>query len=456
MTPPRRATPPGEPSPGAADVASTGSAAPAQHGWAARTFSALRHRNYRLLWIGTLISNTGDWVDQIALNWLVVSTSGTTIELALVNLCRAVPILAFTLIGGAVADRVERRRMMMVTQTGAMILALALAALVLTGHAPIWAILLIATGRGIIISFNLPARHSLISELVPPSVLPNAVALNSLTINVTKVLGPALAGLLIASVGTGLCFLINGLSFLVVIWTLRAMRFGGTTRRARVAESLGRSIVEGLSYTWRDPTLFLLVVVALVPTFFGQPYMTLLAVFAYDVFRIGPEGLGLLSACAALGAVSGAMLLAATPRWGASSRAMLVFLILFGVFLIGFALAPGLGVALPLLFAVGAMHIACNATNNTLLQLRAPDHMRGRILSIMLLNRGLVQLGVATWAGLAGLIGVRIALAGAGLAVLLLGGLVLAFSRLGRRSGPFLPPSSLHAPRAGDSGGTGQ
>jgi hypothetical protein len=210
------------------------------------------------------------------------------------------------------------------------------------------------------------------------------------------------------------------------------MRFEDAPRRGRRTESLGRSIAEGLAYTWRDRTIFLLVLVALVPTFFGQPYMALLAVFAYDVFHIGPEGLGLLSACAALGAVGGALLLAATPRWGASPRAMLVFLILFGVFLVGFSLAPGLALALPLLFAVGAMHIACNAANATLLQIRAPDHMRGRILSIMLLNRGLVQLGVATWAGVAVLAGVRLALAGAGLAVLLLGAAVLAFSRLGR------------------------
>ncbi|WP_181164711.1 MFS transporter [Amaricoccus solimangrovi] len=397
-----------------------------------RTFSALGHRNYRLLWVGTLISNTGDWLDQVALNWLVVSTSGSPFELALVNLCRAVPILAFTLIGGAVADRVERRRMMMVTQSIAMLLAFALAAMVLSGHAPLWAVLVIATGRGIVISFNLPARHSLIAELVPAAVLPNAVALNSLTINVTKIVGPALAGLLIASLGTGICFLVNGLSFLVVIWTLHAMRFEETARRVVSPEPLSRSIAEGLAYTWRDTTMLLLVLVALVPTFFGQPYMTLLAVFAYDVFDIGPEGLGLLSSCAAAGAVGGALLLAAAPRWGASALAMLVFLILFGVFLVGFSLAPALWLALPLLFSVGATHIACSASNNTLLQLRAPDHMRGRILSIMLLNRGLVQLGAATWAGLAGLIGVRQAMAGAGLTMLILGGLILAFSRLGK------------------------
>lgn len=402
--------------------------------WASRTFAALRHRNYRLLWIGTLISNSGDWMDQIALNWLVVSTSGTPFDLALVNLCRAVPILAFTLIGGAVADRVERRRMMMVTQASAMLLAFVLAFLVLTGHAPIWAVLLVATGRGIVVSFNLPARHSLISELVPASDLPNAVALNSLTINVTKILGPALAGLIIAGFGTGICFLLNGLSFLVVLWTLHAMAFDGDRARPKPTESLGRSIAEGLAYTLRDTTLLLLVLVAFVPTFFGQPYMALLALFAYEVFRIGPDGLGMLSACAAIGSVGGALLLAAHPRWAASPRAMLVFLILFGTLLVGFASAPSLGIAIPLLFLVGTMHIACNASNNTILQLRAPDAMRGRILSIMLLNRGLAQLGAATLAGLAGLIGVRLAMVSAGLAMAALGGAVLGFSRLGRRS----------------------
>lgn len=411
-------------------------------GWTSRTFSALRHRNYRLLWTGTLISNTGDWMDQIALNWLVISQSGNPWHLALVNLARAVPILLLTLVGGAVADRVERRRMLMVTQGCAMGLAFVLAALVLTDRAPLWAVLILATGRGIVISFNLPARHSLISELVPPAILPNAVALNSLTLNVTKILGPALGGLIIAGFGTGVCFLLNGLSFLVVLWTLGAMRFPQAKAPERAPESLARSIGDGLAYTWNDRTLLLLVSFALVPTFFGQPYMALLTLFAYDVFHIGPEGLGMLSSIAAGGAVAGALMLASMPRWAASPRAMLVFVLLFGGAVAGFALIPVLRLAIPLLFAVGAMHIAANASNNTILQMRVDDHMRGRVLSIMLLNRGLTQLGVAATAAVAGVIGVQAALAGSGVVIVAMGAAALLFSRLGRE-GP--PPEVLRS-----------
>jgi MFS transporter, DHA1 family, staphyloferrin A biosynthesis exporter len=396
--------------------------------WARRTFSALAHRNYRLLWVGTLISNTGDWMDQVALNWLVIATTGSLFDLALVNLCRGLPILAFTLVGGAMADRLERRRLMMVTQSCAMILAFILSATVFSGTATIAAVLVIVTARGIVISFNLPVRHSLIPELVPASDLPNAVALNSLTLNVTKIVGPALAGLIIAALGTAACFLINGLSFLVVLWTLHAMKFP-LAERKRPELSLQRSILEGLSYVWNDRTVLLLVLIALVPTFFGQPYLTLLAVFAHTVFEVGPEGLGFLTSCAAAGSVGGALMLAAFPRQAASGRAMLSFLIAFGVLLCGFALNPILALAPVILVGVGAMQIAYNASNNTVLQMRVPNHMRGRIMSVLLLNRSLVQLGAAASSAAAGLIGAPFAVASGGAIITLFGTAVLLRSR---------------------------
>lgn len=400
--------------------------------WAARTFSALAHRNYRLLWIGTLISNTGDWMDQIALNWLVIATSGSPFELALVNLCRGLPILLFTLVGGAMADRLERRRLMMVTQSCAMLLAFVLAAMIFSEQASIAMIMVVATGRGIVIAFNLPVRHSLIPELVPAADLPNAVALNSLTANTTKIIGPALAGLIIAWLGTGACFLLNGLSFIVVIWTLRAMKFPPVVK-AETELSLGQSIVEGVAYVRKDTTVLLLLLIALVPTFFGQPYLTLLALFAHSVFDIGPQGLGLLTSCAATGSVCGALMLASFPRLAASGRAMLVFLIAFGVLLFAFALNPILALAPVLLLGVGAMQIAYNASNNTILQMRVPNHMRGRVMSMLLLNRGLVQLGAAMAAAVAGLIGPQYAVAMTAVVIVVFASTVSLRSRLIRK-----------------------
>ena len=402
--------------------------------WARRTFSALAYRNYRLMWSGTLISHTGDWMDQVALNWLVISTSGSPFELALVNLCRGLPILAFTLIGGAMADRFERRRLMMVTQTIAMLLAFALSIMVFSGMATIGALMVVAAGRGIVVSINLPVRQSLIPELVPSSIVPNAVALNSLTVNVTKILGPALAGLIIASLGTAACFLLNGLSFLGVLWTLHAMKFPPSERKPS-GLSLRQSIIEGIDYVRNDNVVLLLVLVALVPTFFGQPYLTLLALFAYTVFEVGPDGLGFLTSCAAAGSVGGALMLAAFPKIAASKTAMLAFLITFGLLLCAFALNPFFPLAPFLLFGVGAMQIAYNASNNTILQMRVPNHMRGRVTSVLLLNRGLVQLGAATSATIAGFVGARYAVAGAGALIVLFAAAVLLRSTCFRRVG---------------------
>lgn len=394
----------------------------------AKAFSALSHRNYRLMWTGTLVSNTGDWMDQVALNWLVVSTTGSAFHLALVNLCRGLPILLFVLVGGAMADRLPRRRLMMLTQSAAMALATFLAVMVIWGGAPIWAILLVATGRGIFTAFNMPVRHSLISELVPKSDLPNAIALHSMTVNLTKIIGPALAGLIIGTLGTGVCFALNAVSFIVVIRSLQAMRFPPDPPRAP-SQSLGRSILEGITYVRGERTVLLLVMIALVPTFFGQPYLSILTLFAHDVFRIGPEGLGILMAFAAGGSVLGALVLASFPVLAASGWWMTVFLIGFGAVLLAFAASPYLMLAPLLLFAAGAFQIAYNATNNTILQMRVPNDVRGRVISILMLNRGLVQLGTAATAGVAGMIGPRWAMAGNGLVILLLGAFILLRER---------------------------
>lgn len=394
----------------------------------AKAFSALSHRNYRLMWTGTLVSNTGDWMDQVALNWLVVSTTGSAFHLALVNLCRGLPILLFVLVGGAMADRLPRRRLMMLTQSAAMALATFLAVMVIWGGAPVWAILLVATGRGIFTAFNMPVRHSLISELVPKSDLPNAIALHSMTVNLTKIIGPALAGLIIGTFGTGVCFALNAVSFIVVIRSLQAMRFPPDPPRAP-SQSLGRSILEGITYVRGERTVLLLVMIALVPTFFGQPYLSILTLFAHDVFRIGPEGLGILMAFAAGGSVLGALVLASFPALAASGWWMTVFLIGFGAVLLAFAASPYLMLAPLLLFAAGAFQIAYNATNNTILQMRVPNDVRGRVISILMLNRGLVQLGTAATAGVAGMIGPRWAMAGNGLVILLLGAFILLRER---------------------------
>lgn len=374
------------------------------------TFAALRHRNYRLLWAGTLISQTGDWMDQIALNWLVLQLTGSPTHLGLVNFFRGMPILFFALFGGVAADRVERRYLMIATQSAAMVLAFVLAGLVILELADVWLLMAVAAVRGVIISFNLPARHTLISDLVPRDDLANAVALNSLTLNLTKVMGPLVGGLIIGVAGVSACFLINGLSFIAVLGTLWAMDLPRTIRR-KPTESLAQSLAGGFHYIRGNTGIRLLVLVALIPMFFAQPYLTMLTVFAEDVYNIGPEGLGMLVSFAAAGSVCGALLVAAFSQAARRGVIMLSFLFAYGVALILFSVNSWIVLAPVLLMAAGAMQIAYNASNNMILQMAVPDEVRGRVLSTLFLNRGLVSMGTAFVGFLAAAVGIQAAMA---------------------------------------------
>ena len=377
---------------------------------------SIRHRNYRLLWIGTILSNSGDWMDQIALNWLVYQLSGSAVQLALLNLFRLAPILFFTLVGGVIADRAERRKLLFVTQFVAMMLAFILATLVLTGVVQIWMVFIIAIGRGVVLSFNQPARQSLISDLVPREDLKNAIALNSATLNLSRVLGPMLGGLLIATVGVVGAFYLNAFSFLAVLWGLALMRFPERAPR-KTKTSVLTDLAGGMRYLQSRPTLRTLVLLALVPFILGMPYMTMLTVFASDVLEVGGGGLGLLTACSGVGAVVGALWVAGKAQRMPLGRVMVFGMMAFGAVLIVFSLSSWFWVSVVAVMAVGAAQQIYMASNNALIQTHVEEEYRGRVLSTLFLNRGLVPLGTviagfgtslfgvqATMAGMAGLL----------------------------------------------------
>jgi MFS family permease len=351
---------------------------------------SLRHRNYRLLWIGNFVSNTGDWMDQIAFNWLVYQLTDSAIYLGLVNLARWLPILIFTLVGGVVADRWERRRLMFVTQAIAMVLALILAVLDATGLIHIWMVLVIAAGRGIMMSFNQPAKQGLVSDLVPPQDLRNALGLNSMQFNLTRIIGPAIGGLLIATVGIAGAFFLNAVSFIAVLWSLAAMDV--PPRRAVGHRSVLDDIRGGVDYVRTQPVLQGLLVLALLPVGLGLPYMTMLTVFARDVLDVGGTGLGLLTACSSVGAVLGALYVAAatTVRRG---WLMLAAIVVFGLALFGFALSPWVWFSAVMLLVVGVSQQVYMTTNNVVVQEMVDDEYRGRVLSIVFLNRSMIPLG---------------------------------------------------------------
>jgi MFS family permease len=386
---------------------------------------SLRHRNFQLLWIGSLISNSGDWMDQIALNWLVYQLSGSAVQLAFLNLARLAPIFVFTLIGGVIADRAERRRLLFTTQAVAMVLAFILATLTITGLVQIWMVLVIAVGRGIVLSFNQPARQSLISELVPREDLKNAIALNSATLNLTRVLGPTLGGVLIATVGVAGAFYLNAASFLAVLYALALMRFPERVQRKK--SGMLADLAGGLAYLRQRPTLRTLVLLALLPMVLGMPYMTMLTVFASDVLKVGGGGLGLLTACSGIGAVTGALWVAANAHRVRLGRLMFFGLVGFGATLIVFAVSPWFWLSVVALIAVGGAQQIYMASNNALIQTNVEEEFRGRIVSTLFLNRSMVPLGTVL-AGLGTqLVGVQATSAAMATGLLLL---ALTMSRL--------------------------
>lgn len=393
-------------------------------------FESLRHRNYRLLWTGTLIANSGDWMDQIALNWLVYQLSGSAVQLALLNLCRLTPILIFTLIGGVVADRMERRRLLFATQFVAMVLAATLATLTVTGVVQIWMVLLIAVGRGIVLSFNQPARQSLISELVPRDDLRNAIALNSATLNLTRVLGPTIGGLLIATVGVAGAFYVNAASFLAVLYGLAMMRFPERPPRQRSGSVLSE-LMGGLGYVGRTPTLRALVMLALVPFVLGMPYVTMLTVFASDVLQVGGGGLGLLTACSGIGAVSGALWVASRAQHVHLGQVMLIGMISFGASILVFSLSGWFWLSVVALLAVGASQQIYMASNNALIQTQVEEQYRGRVLSTLFLNRGMVPLGTM-------IAGIGTSIFGPQPTLATMGGALLVLALLVNRASPLM------------------
>lgn len=383
-------------------------------------FAALRHRNYRLYWIGALVANTGDWMDQVAFGWLMWEMTNSAGYLGLLAFCRGFPIMVFTLFGGALADRFERRRLMQATQSFAMILALLLALLVATGLVQIWQVLAIATLRGVMMSVNLPTRQALLSDIVDREHLSNAIALNSATRNVTRIVGGSLGGLLITLVGTAGVFLLNGLSFIILIVALAMMTIPPLVHSGP-HQNILRAISEGFAYVRSQETLRTLLVLALAPTLFGMPYINLLPIFADNVLGIGHEGYGLLLSCTGVGALTGALTVAALSDYRRRGRLMLFIMIWYGVLLFLFSRSSMPLLSYVLLFGVGAGQTGYLAFNMTLLQTHATDDMRGRVISFYYLNRGLVPLGTLLAGVSADLLGVQWTVMVMGSVVALLG-----------------------------------
>jgi MFS family permease len=389
-----------------------------------RTFIALRHRNYRLFFFGQMISLIGTWMQTTAQAWLVLEMTHSAWLLGLVGALQFLPVMVLSLFGGVLADRLPKRTALLFTQSSALIQATVMWILVATGTVQIWHIMILAALLGLTNSLDMPTRQAFVVEMVGREDLPNGVALNSSIFNVARVVGPGLGGLMIAWLGVAPLFLLNAISFIAVIIGLimidQKQLFALPTRQSDGArQSTMQSLREGLSYVWHVPSVLLVICVIGVISLFGINFNVMLPLFATSVLHSGAAGFGFISAAFGLGSLLSALWIA----WGnhkPSMRYMLVSGLLFCVLEIAFALSQNYALSLALIASVGFAQIALSATANTTLQMVAPDHLRGRVMSVyMLVFAGSVPLGNVFAGGLASLYGASISLlAGGGLSLI--------------------------------------
>jgi MFS family permease len=384
-----------------------------------RTFHALGHsRNYRLFFGGQVVSVSGTWMQQVAAAWLVLQLTGSGVALGIDTALAFGPLLLFGALGGSVADRHDKRAILIGTQAAFGLLALALWAIVATGVVQLWMVYLLSFLQGMVTAIDNPTRQSFFSEMVRERDLPNAVSLNGAVMTGTRIVGPALAGILIAGVGMAWCFLINGISYLAVIAALLAMRPQELTRNR--ASRQPRAIRQGLRYVWDTVELRRPLVLMSVLYLFAFNYSVLMPLYAERTFAGDAGTLGLLLSVAGVGSLAGALVMASRGR--PSERRLALAAIAVGVVTIAVAFAPTLDAAVVAMLPLGAASIAFFVTANSTMQLTARPEMRGRVMALY----GMVFLGttpiaspIAGWVGEH--LGARVGFAGGGLIALTTG-----------------------------------
>lgn len=342
---------------------------------------ALRHRNYRLFFGGQFISLTGTWMQTVAQSWLVYRLTGSAALLGLVGFSSQIPVFLLAPLGGSAADRYSRRNIVIATQTTAMLLALILAGLTLGGRVQVWHVFVLAVLMGIVNAFDIPTRQAFVADMVGREDLVNAIALNSSMFNGARLIGPAVAGLLIETIGEGWCFFANGVSYLAVLAGLLLMRITARTRVPLPGSALA-SIIVGFRYVARTgPIRALLLLLGLV-SLVGMPYAVLMPIFADRILHGGPRGLGILVSAIGVGALAGALTLAAKKGIHGLGHWVALSATGFGLSLILFSLSRSFWLSAVLLLPVGFSVMVEMASSNTLIQSLVPDALRGRVMAV--------------------------------------------------------------------------
>jgi MFS family permease len=342
---------------------------------------ALRHRNFQLFFAGQLISLTGTWMQSVAQSWLVYRMTGSAALLGLVGFATQLPVFLFAPVGGAIADRHQRHRLIVGTQIVSMVLAFVLAGITLAGVVEVWHIFVLAVALGMVNALDIPTRQSFIVEMVGQRDLINAIALNSSMVNGARIAGPAVAGLLVATVGEGWCFLANAVSYIAVIAGLLAMKVPRRVIHAPQMSAAAR-IVEGFQFVARTPPIRALLLLLGLVSLMGMPYSVLMPIFADEILDGGARGLGLLMGATGVGALVGALSLAMRRGVFGLARVVAAAAAGFGVFLILFSLSERFWLSVAILVPAGFCMMVEMAASNTLIQAMSPDALRGRVMAV--------------------------------------------------------------------------
>jgi predicted MFS family arabinose efflux permease len=345
-----------------------------------RVFKAFQYRDFRLMWIGACASSIGTWMQIVAQGWLIYRISHSAFYLALDQFLAGIPIFLFSLVGGVIADRIERRKVLLASQYLQMASAGILTILVALGWVQVWQILCLSFVSGFAQAFGGPAYQALIPTLVEREDMPNAIALNSIQFNLAVTVGPALAGQALAKLGETWCFGLNTLSFLapiISLWMIKA-RFNPV----KTSESILASLRKGIEFARRQPAMEALIFLAFCMTFLAMPMRTYIPVFVKDIFHRGPETYGNLLSLMGIGSIAGSLIIASVGNVSRKGQVALGGLVLLGLGIAGFAVSKIVPVSGAMLVLVGAAMMAVFAMVNSLVQLITTDEMRGRVMSL--------------------------------------------------------------------------
>lgn len=358
------------------------------------TFRALQNPNYRVFISGQAVSRIGTWMERTAVSWVVYEMTHSTFMLGLTVFASQFPSFLFSLYGGIIADRYDRKKIVTITQIASMLQASILAVIVLLGHAEVWQILALVTSLGVINAFDIPARQTLMHQLIErPEDLSNAVALNSSVVNIARLAGPALAGLILSKLGAGICFSINALSYLAVLISIIFLKLKPQERKVK-KQSNFKEIKEGLKYLKTHPQIAPLTLYIGVISLLVLPFNTLLPEFAKKIFHGDAQTFGYISSCIGTGALIGTIFLASLNNESKKSIVLLINALVLGVSLIFFSLVDNLNIALGISLVAGFTALTQTTICLTIIQTRSDPDMRGRMISLFAMALfGMLPLG---------------------------------------------------------------